>query len=245
VKLSVVIPVYNEKGTFGELLRRVALVPVPKEIILVEDASTDGTRERIKALEERYRAEGPAAMGLVPDAVAPIQLVVHYQEENRGKGAAVRRGFALTTGDLVVVQDADLEYDPAEYPLLMAPILEGRADVVYGSRSKSGALGRGYSANHAANRVLTFLSNCFTGLRLTDMETCYKMMRGDIARSLRLSADRFGFDPEITAKLARSGHRFAEVPVSYKGRTYAQGKKIRWRDGLVVVSAILRYAWRD
>lgn len=245
MKLSVVIPVYNEKGTLEELLRRVALVPIPKEIVLVEDASTDGTREKIRRIEERFRAEGPAALDLQPGACAPIELIVHYQTENRGKGAAVRQGFALTTGDLVIVQDADLEYDPSDYPLLIAPIAEDHADVVYGSRLKSKAFGRGYSANHVANRVLTLVSNLFTGLHLTDMETCYKLMRGDIARSLRLSSERFGFDPEITAKLARGKYRFAEVPVSYRGRTYGEGKKIRWRDGFVVISAIIRYAFRD
>jgi hypothetical protein len=145
----------------------------------------------------------------------------------------------------VLVQDADLEYDPGDYPALIAPIIEDRADVVYGSRLRHGSLGRGYRPNYLANRVLTVSSNLFTGLRLTDMETCYKVMRGDIARSLRLSAERFGFDPEITAKLARRGLRFVEVPVNYRGRTYAEGKKIRWRDGLVVLWAIVRYAVRD
>ena len=244
MKLSVVIPVYNEKGTLEELLRRVAAVDLPKQVVLVDDASTDGTRDRIRRIEEDFRARGPAALGLeVP--VAPIEMTFAYQAVNRGKGAAVRAGIALTTGDVVLVQDADLEYDPADYPALVAPIAEGRADVVYGSRHKSGDLRRAYPASYLANRILTFVSNRFTGLRLTDMETCYKVLRGDIARSLKLSAERFGFDPEITAKIARGRWRLVEVPVSYRGRSYAEGKKIRWRDGLVVLSAIVRYSRGD
>jgi glycosyltransferase involved in cell wall biosynthesis len=281
-KLSVVIPVYNEKGTFEELLGRIARVPISKELVIVDDASTDGTRERIRALEDRYLHREDAGPGLAwmgggaasdegatqgdraaagragmngrdgplertapPGGSAPLEMVFVYQEVNRGKGAAVREGIARTTGDIVLVQDADLEYDPADYPSLVAPIVEGRADVVYGSRLRSGALRNGYFGNYLANRGLTLLSNLFTGLRLTDMETCYKVMRGEIARGLTLTADRFGFDPEITAKLARGGHRFTEVPGSYAGRSYAEGKKIRWKDALVVVRAILRYAGGD
>ena len=245
MKLSVVIPVYNEKGTLEELLRRVARVPIPKQIVIVEDASTDGTRERLMHLQEAFQREGVAALGIPEKDIAPLEMAFHFQPENRGKGAAVRKGFTLTTGTLVIVQDADLEYDPKDYPALVAPIAEGRADVVYGSRLKAGDLSRSYLPNYLANRTLTMISNLFTGLRLTDMETCYKLMKGDIARSLRLSADRFGFDPEITAKIARGKYRVVEVPVRYRGRSYAEGKKIRWRDGFVVISAIVRYALRD
>ena len=244
MKISVVIPVYNEKRTLEELLRRIARVAGPKQIVIVDDASTDGTADRIRRLEEDFRSRGPAAIGLT-EPIDPLEMTFDYQAENRGKGAAVRRGFMLTTGDVVIVQDADLEYNPADYPALVAPIAESRADVVYGSRLKGGGLRNGYVGNYLGNRFLTLLSNSFTRLRLTDMETCYKVMRGDIARGLELSANRFGFDPEITAKIARGGHRVVEVPVSYHGRSYAEGKKIRWRDGFVVVAAILRYAFRD
>jgi len=244
VKISVVIPVYNEKNTLEDLLRRIARVPIPKQVVLVDDASTDGTRDRLKRLEADFRERGPEALGL-SEPVAPLEILFEYLPVNLGKGAAVRRGFALTRGEVVLVQDADLEYDPADYPALVAPIAEGRADVVYGSRVLGGALGNAYRANYLGNRFLTFLSNRFTGLGLTDMETCYKVMKGEIARGLRLESERFGFDPEITARIARGRWRVVEVPVRYRGRSYAEGKKIRWYDGLVVVRAILRYAFRD
>jgi glycosyltransferase involved in cell wall biosynthesis len=243
VKLSVVIPVYNEKGTLEELLRRVARVPIPKQVVIVDDASTDGTGDRIRKLEEEFRAQGAGAIGLTGE-IPPLEMTFAYLPVNQGKGAAVREGIRLTTGDIVLVQDADLEYDPADYPALVAPIAEGRADVVYGSRLKQGDLQKGYFGNYLGNRLLTMVSNVFTGLSLTDMETCYKTMRGEIARGLKLESNRFGFDPEITAKLARGRHRIVEVPVRYTGRTYAEGKKIRWSDGLVVVRAILKYAFR-
>ena len=291
MKLSIVIPVFNERGTFETLLRRISLVPVPKEVVVVDDASTDGTRERIRALEARFRSEGLSALeseekgrcsphaqeaeprtaapsegaehcdmkaplpgggGEQPDSLrsyradmAPMDIVFVYQEVNRGKGAAVREGIARTTGEIVLVQDADLEYDPGDYPALVAPILAGEADVVYGSRLLGGDLGRGYAPNYLANRVLTAVSNLFTGLSLTDMETCYKTMRGEVARAHVQRSDRFGFDPEITAKIARGRHRVVEVPIRYRGRSYAEGKKIRWKDGFVVLAAIVRYALRD
>jgi glycosyltransferase involved in cell wall biosynthesis len=244
LKLSVVIPVYNEKQTLEELLRRIARVPIMKQIVIVDDASTDGTRDRIARLEQDFRARGQEAIGLT-ERIAPLEMTFRFQPENRGKGAAVREGIRLTTGDIVLIQDADLEYDPGDYPALVAPIQQGTADVVYGSRLKGGGLSNGYFGNYLGNRFLTFVSNRFTGLGLTDMETCYKVMRGEIARGLRLSADRFGFDPEITAKIARGGHRVTEVPIRYQGRSYSEGKKIRWMDGLVVISAIIRYAFRD
>jgi glycosyltransferase involved in cell wall biosynthesis len=240
--VSVVIPVYNERGTLEELLRRVALVGLPMQIVIVDDASTDGTRERLVRLEESFASRGAVALGLDP-APAPISLLLHLHPLNRGKGAAVRTGLALTTGEIVIVQDADLEYDPADYPALVAPIFENRADVVYGSRVLSGSLRDGYAGNYLANRFLTFVSNRFTGLRLTDMETCYKAMRGEIARGLRLTSDRFGFDPEVTARIAKGGYRVVEVPVRYKARSYADGKKIRWKDGFVVLAAIVRSAF--
>jgi glycosyltransferase involved in cell wall biosynthesis len=244
LKLSVVIPVFNERSTLEELLRRIARVPVPKQVVIVDDASTDGTRERIRRLEQEFGERGPAVLGLA-EPVAPLEMTFAYQPANKGKGAAVRAGFALTEGDVVIVQDADLEYDPADYPALLAPIAEGRADVVYGSRLSSGGLRDAYFGNYLGNRLLTMISNLFTGLGLTDMETCYKVMRGEIARGLRLRTERFGFDPEITAKIARGGHRVVEVPVRYKGRSYAEGKKIRWKDGFVVIGAILRFAFKD
>jgi len=244
VILSVVIPVYNEKGTLEELLRRVAAVPIPKQVVLVDDCSTDGTRERLHALAEGWKTRGPAALGLAALA-APMELTFAWHEKNAGKGAAVRTGIARTTGGIVIVQDADLEYDPADYPALVAPIEGGAADVVYGSRHLKGDLQKGYFSNYFGNRFLTFVSNRFTGLGLTDMETCYKTMRGEIARGITLRSNRFGFDPEITAKIARGKHRVVEVPVSYVGRTFEEGKKIRWQDGFTVVRAIVRYAFFD
>lgn len=226
--ISVVIPVYNEKGTILELLGRVEAVEVPglsREIVLVDDCSTDGTRELL-------RKEVEARPG----------VRVLYHDRNRGKGAALRTGIATTAGDIVLIQDADLEYDPREYPKLLAPILDGRADVVYGSRFSGSEAKRVLFFWHSVgNRFLTTFSNMFTNLNLTDMETCYKVFRGDILRGIRIEEDRFGFEPEVTAKIARLRCRIYEVGIGYSGRTYAEGKKINWKDGVRALWCILKY----
>jgi glycosyltransferase involved in cell wall biosynthesis len=226
--ISVVIPVYNEKGTILELLRRVEAVEVPglsREIVLVDDCSTDGTRELL-------RKEVDARPG--------VRVLFH--DRNRGKGAALRTGIATTAGDIVLIQDADLEYDPREYPKLLAPILDGRADVVYGSRFSGSEAKRVLFFWHSVgNRFLTTFSNMFTNLNLTDMETCYKVFRGDILRGIRIEEDRFGFEPEVTAKIARLRCRIYEVGIGYSGRTYAEGKKINWKDGVRALWCILKY----
>jgi len=227
--LSVVIPVYNERSTLPLVLAAVLAVPIPKEVLVVDDGSTDGTRDYLVAEVE----------GKVP------AVRVLYQDDNRGKGAALRRGFAEAVGDLVLVQDADLEYDPREYLRLIEPILAGKADVVYGSRFQGGPHRVLYYWHSVGNRFLTTLSNVFTDLNLTDMETCYKVFRRDVIQSLPLRQDRFGFEPEVTARIARLGCRVFEVPISYSGRTYAEGKKIGWRDGLQALWCILRYAFWD
>jgi len=223
--LSIIIPVFNEAKTIEELLQRVAAVPLDKEIIVVDDFSNDGTRERLALLAERYDN---------------MKIVLH--DKNRGKGCAIRTGLGHITGDMVIIQDADLEYNPAEYPRLVKPIVEGRADVVYGSRFAGGEEHRVlYFWHYVGNRFLTLLSNMFTNLNLTDMETCYKVFRADIIRGIRLEQDRFGFEPEITAKVARAGCRIFEVGISYSGRTYTEGKKIGWKDGVKAIWCILKY----
>jgi len=223
VRLSVVIPVFNEAGTVDRLLQRVHEVPLWIEVIVVDDGSTDGTRDILSQMD-----------GTLIDT-----LVFH--EENRGKGAALRTGFARATGDVVVVQDADLEYDPREFPMLLQPILEGKADAVYGSRFLGGPHRVLLFWHSIGNRVLTLLSNMFTDVNLTDMETCYKMVRRELLHSLPLSADRFGIEPEITARLAQAGARIYELPISYDGRSYAEGKKIGWKDGVSALWSIVRY----
>jgi glycosyltransferase involved in cell wall biosynthesis len=229
MKLSVIIPVYNEAATLEALTRRVADVEtgLEKELVLVDDCSQDGTREVMKQLEERH-----------PD----WKFARH--EQNRGKGAALRTGFERATGDLVLIQDADLEYDPREYPRLLAPILEGHADVVYGSRFLGGGPHRVvYYWHYLGNKFLTTLSNMMTNLNLTDMEVCYKVFKKEVLDSLTLKEDRFGFEVEVTAKVSRGPWVIYEVPISYYGRSYADGKKITWRDGVRAVWCILKYRW--
>ncbi len=224
VVLSVVIPCYNERATLEWLLLRVREVPLRLEVIVVDDGSTDGTRDLLPELERQ---------GLID------RLILHHH--NQGKGAALRTGFAQATGDVVVVQDADLEYDPAELPRLLEPILTGKADAVYGSRFLGGPHRVLFFWHSVGNRVLTLLSNMLTDVNLTDMETCYKMVRRDLLQSLPLTAERFGIEPEVTARLAQSGARIYELPISYHGRSYAEGKKIGWKDGVSALWSIVKY----
>lgn len=222
--VSVLMPVYNEVDTIAEIVERVRAAPYSTEIICVDDCSTDGTRDILA----RLLGEGK------------IQQAI-YQERNRGKGAAVRAAIAASHGDIVIVQDADLEYDPSDWPALFEPLVQGRADAVFGSRFLGGTHRVLYYWHSVGNGLLTTLSNMFSNLNLTDMECCYKAVRGELARSLPLRSERFGFEPEITARLSRANARIFEVPVSYSGRTYLEGKKITWRDGVAALMHILRY----
>jgi glycosyltransferase involved in cell wall biosynthesis len=255
VKLSVVVPVYNERNTIRDILRRIQAVRIPKEIILVDDFSTDGTRKILQEIEQDQkdtqhaeRELGSTAMGSIDNEAHEMNAIrVLYHDRNRGKGAALRTGFANVTGSIVIVQDADLEYDPAEYPQLIAPIIDGRADVVYGSRFIGETHRVLFYWHYIGNRLLTTLSNMFTGLNLTDMETCYKVFRREALDAIAptLKSDRFGFEPEVTAKIAKRGLRIYELPVSYSGRDYSQGKHITWRDGFQALWCIVRYRFGD
>ena len=228
MKISVIIPVYNEALTIKEIIFRVQNVDLEKEIIVVDDHSTDGTSAQLKDINEQYEN---------------IQILTH--DRNRGKGAALRTGFAAAGGDIIIIQDADLEYDPQEYKVLLGPILDGRADVVYGSRFLGGPHRVLFFWHFVGNKLLTLLADVFSNLNLSDMETCYKVFKKNVLNEIKLRSNRFGFDPEFTMKVAKKGFRVYEVPISYSGRTYEEGKKIVWKDGLKAIFAILWFRFFD
>jgi glycosyltransferase involved in cell wall biosynthesis len=224
--LSVVMPAYNERDTIDEIIRRVLAVPIRLELIVVDDCSTDGTRDQLQALQRE------------------LGFTLILQPANGGKGAALRTGFAKVSGEIVIIQDADLEYSPEEYPSLIELICTGRADVVYGSRF----LGRHrvfLFTHYAGNRVLTLLTNILYNTMLTDMETCFKVMRAEVLRSMTLKSNRFGIEPELTAKIFKRGYRVYEIPITYDGRGYSEGKKITWRDGIVAIWTLLKYRFTE
>jgi len=228
MQISVVIPVYNEVSTIREIVVRVQAVDLNKEIIIVDDGSTDGTRELLQEIPLSHE-----------------NVRVLYHDRNQGKGAALRTGFEAATGDIVIIQDADLEYDPREYPVLLEPILDGRADIVYGSRFLGGPHRVLFFWHYLGNKFLTLLSNALTNLNLTDMETCYKVFRREVLSDIQLKSNRFGFEPEFTAKIAKKEFRIYETSISYSGRTYAEGKKIGWKDGVKAIFAIIWFRFFD
>jgi glycosyltransferase involved in cell wall biosynthesis len=229
MKVSVVMPVYNERTTVRQVVERVLAVPFEVEVLCVDDGSEDGSQEVLAQLQREYR-----------------QVQVFVQPSNMGKGAALRRGIQAARGDFVIIQDADLEYDPVDYPTLLDPLIQGKADVVYGSRFLGAAPHRVlYFWHSVGNRLLTLLSNCLTNINLTDMETCYKAFRRDVIQSIQIEQDRFGFEPEITVKVAKRRLRIYEVGISYWGRTYEEGKKIVWQDGVRAVWYLLKYSFTE
>jgi glycosyltransferase involved in cell wall biosynthesis len=236
VKLSVLVPVYNEEETLAEVLRRVCAVAISKEIILVDDGSQDRSREILARLQEENR-----------HAQDPLNEVkVFFQPQNQGKGAAIRTALSHATGDAILIQDADLEYDPKDYPRLLEPIQSGLADVVYGSRFIGGGAHRVLFFWHSmGNRLLTLISNMLTNINLSDMEVGYKVFRAEILKDIQLKSNRFGFEPEITMKLAKRRYRFYEVPISYYGRTYEEGKKITWKDGIAALYYMVLFRFTD
>lgn len=229
MKLSVVMPVYNERRTLRQVVERVLAVPLQLELLCVDDGSQDGSREILAALQKQFP-----------------QLQVFLQPTNMGKGAALRRGIQQASGDFVVIQDADLEYDPNDYPSLLEPLIQGKADVVYGSRFLGGAPHRVlYFWHSVGNKILTLLSNCLTNINLTDMETCYKVFRREVIQAIPLEENRFGFEPEVTMKVAKRRLRIYEVGISYWGRTYEEGKKINWKDGVRALWCLFKYWMKD